>query len=102
MTALIKFISIMLLLIVSGAQVWAGDPFSGSNIYADHCVSCHGGDGRGDIAGVPSFRGGALMMRSQADLINAVKSGKNLMPAFSGILEDYQIDDVIAYIRTFN
>jgi len=82
--------------------VLAGDPFSGANIYTDHCASCHGGDGRGEVAGVPSFRGGTLMTRTDLDLMNTIRTGKNMMPAFGGILEEYQLDDVVSYIRTFN
>lgn len=80
----------------------AGDPFAGSGIYAHYCVSCHGGDGSGEVAGTPSFRGGAMLTRSQTDLISTVTVGKDLMPAFRGILTEQQIDDVVAYIRTFN
>lgn len=80
----------------------AGDPFAGSGIYAQYCVSCHGGDGSGEVAGTPSFRGGRILTKSQMDLLSTVKSGKDLMPAFQGILTEDQIDDVVAYIRTFN
>jgi cytochrome c6 len=98
------FISLQFYLFISmfAAPVFAGDPFAGSNIYVLHCVSCHGGDGRGEIAGTPSFREGRLMSRSTSELMNTVKSGRNLMPAFRGVLDEQQIDDVITYIRTFN
>lgn len=100
----IQFISVQLflLLILLASPVFAGDPFAGSNVYVQHCASCHGGDGRGVIAGTPSFRGGRLLTFSNTDLVNTVRSGKNLMPAFRGILDEQQIDDVITYIRTFN
>ncbi len=84
------------------ASVFAGDPFAGSNIYTQYCVSCHGGDGRGEVAGTPSFREGRLMSRSTSELTATVKAGRNLMPAFDGMLDAQQIDDVITYIRTFN
>jgi len=90
------------ILVLMAASAFAGDPFSGANIYAEYCVNCHGGDGRGELAGTPSFRGGALMTRTNSDLMDSVKFGKNMMPGFSGVLEEYQIDDVVAYIRTFN
>ena len=99
------FISLTFILIhlLISSSAWAGDPFSGANIYAQYCVSCHGGDGRGEeLAGTPSFRGGALMAKSNSDLTSSVKFGRNMMPAFNGVLQDYQIDDVVAYIRTFN
>lgn len=98
------FISILFCLgvILTVSPVFAGDPFAGSNIYVQHCANCHGGDGRGVIAGTPSFRGGALMMRSDSELKQTILSGKNLMPAFRGLIDDRQIDDVVTYIRTFN
>lgn len=82
--------------------VLAGDPFAGSSIYAHYCVSCHGGDGAGEVAGTPSFRGGRLLMKNPMELRNIIRSGKDMMPAFQGILTEEQIDDVMEYIRTFN
>lgn len=102
MKALFISLQFNLLLLMFVSPVFAGDPFAGSNIYVQHCVSCHGGDGRGEIAGTPSFREGRLMSKSTSELMDAVKSGRNLMPAFRGILDEQQIDDVVTYIRTFN
>jgi mono/diheme cytochrome c family protein len=82
--------------------VLAGDPFAGSSIYAHYCVSCHGGNGSGDVAGTPSFRGGRLLTKSPVQLRNTIRRGKDMMPAFQGILTEQQIDDVMEYIRTFN
>lgn len=84
------------------APALAGDPFAGSSIYAQHCVSCHGGDGDGEVAGTPSFRGGRLLSKSPMQLRNTIKTGKDMMPAYQGILTEQQIDDVMEYIRTFN
>jgi len=81
---------------------WAGDPYAGSAIYASHCVSCHGGDGSGEVAGTPSFRGGKLMSKSEFELRDKIRMGKALMPGFGGILTQQQIEDVVTYIRTFN
>ena len=98
-----KFIGlIMFSMFAANSVVMAGDPFAGSAIYAEYCVSCHGGDGAGEIAGTPSFRGGRLMAKPHSELVNKIKYGKDLMPSFGGVLSDQQIDDVMAYIRTFN
>ena len=102
MRKLFLLLHVSLLVLLSSTPAIAGDPFAGSNVYTQHCVSCHGGDGRGAVAGTPSFREGGLMARSSTELMETVRSGKNLMPAFRGILEETQIDDVITYIRTFN
>lgn len=80
----------------------AGDPFAGSGIYAHYCVSCHGGDGAGEVAGTPSFRGGRLLTKNPMEIKNTIRMGKDMMPAFQGVLTEQQIDDVMEYIRTFN
>jgi mono/diheme cytochrome c family protein len=90
-----------ILLIFMTHTAYAGDPFAGSSIYAQHCAHCHGANGRGEIAGVPSFTGGRLMAKSDFQLRAIVQSGKDVMPGYQGILTDMQIQDVIAYIRTF-
>lgn len=97
-----SFFGFFLVGLMAANPVLAGDPFAGSAIYAEYCVNCHGGDGAGEIAGTPSFRGGKLMMKSNFDLIDKVKNGKDLMPSFGGVLSEEQIDDVVTYIRTFN
>ena len=102
MKSIIISVVIFLNILLAASPVLAGDPFAGSNIYVQHCANCHGGDGRGVIAGTPSFRGGVLMTRSDSDLKSTIRSGKNVMPAFRGLLDDQQIDDVVTYIRTFN
>ena len=96
------FISVIIFLCSAINIAWAGDPFAGSAIYVEHCVSCHGGDGSGEVAGTPSFRGGALMSKGEFELRDKVRNGKDLMPRFEGILTEEQIDDVVTYIRTFN
>jgi len=95
-------ISLFLISLMAANSAMAGDPFAGSAIYAEYCVSCHGGDGAGEIAGTPSFRGGRLMTKPNSELVNKIRNGKDLMPRFSGVLSEEQIDDVMAYIRTFN
>ena len=102
MKTLVISLLITLFSLLFGAPVFAGDPFAGSNIYTQYCVNCHGGDGRGEVAGTPSFREGRLMSRATSELMETVRTGRNLMPSFRGILEEQQIDDVSTYIRTFN
>jgi len=81
--------------------VFAGDPFLGANVYNEHCVSCHGANGKGVIAGTPDFHPTNLMAKSDYQLKAFVKTGAGIMPSYQGILKDREIMDVIAYIRTF-
>ena len=78
----------------------AADVFNGKKIYLNYCESCHGPNGQGQITGVPNFTRGQTLMRSDLAIFESVRSGKNAMPAFWGVLEEQEILDVIAYIRT--
>jgi len=92
-------ISLYLLMIANVAV--AGDPFAGSAIYTEYCTGCHGADGRGEIAGTPSFRGGRLMMKNDSELVNIINNGRDIMPSFRGVLTNDQMQDIVAYLRTF-
>lgn len=79
----------------------ASDINIGHSIYQRHCVSCHGINGSPAMAAAPDFRRGQGLMQSDQALHKRILKGKNACPAFRGILDDQQILDVIAYIRTF-
>lgn len=75
---------------------------NGADTYKTKCQMCHGADGMGMTpAGkalkVPSFKS---IKASDADLIAAVKNGKNKMPAYAAKLTDAQIKSVVGYIGT--
>lgn len=89
-----------ILLAMIPMSAMAGDPFKGREIYQQHCVSCHGADGRGTQPGVPDFTRGQGLMVSDLQLIATLQRGKSLMPAYQGMLSEYQLADAITYIRT--
>jgi cytochrome c6 len=89
------------LLAASGA-LQAADTFKGRQLYTANCVTCHGATGKSVIPGAPNLAQGDAMMRPDFTLLNAIRSGKNAMPAFRGILSDRDIMDVIAYMRTLH
>lgn len=82
------------------AQSFAADVNLGSSIYRQHCLMCHGNDGRGSMAGAPDFKRGQGLMQSDKALLGRIQNGKNACPAYRGILDEQEILDVIAYIRT--
>ncbi len=92
------FLSILLLAI--SASVTAGDPFKGREVYQQHCLSCHGADGRGTQLGVPDFTRGQGLLVGDLQLVETLRVGKNMMPAYQGMLSDQQLADAITYIRT--
>jgi cytochrome c6 len=78
----------------------AADLARGSQVYALHCATCHGPAGQGGIPGAPKFNRGERLMQSDLNLLATVRRGRNVMPAFGGVLRDREILDVIAYVRT--
>jgi cytochrome c6 len=89
-------------LLVSMPNALAGNAFAGQSIYNSHCAGCHGGDGRGVMAGTPSFQAGSpALAKPDFRLKELIQKGKGVMPAFKNILKEDQIYDVIAHLRTF-
>ena len=78
---------------------------AGADTFKAKCQMCHGADGlgatpAGRIAKIVSLKDPTVVNATDADLIAAVKNGKNKMPAFTGKLSNDQIASVVAYIRT--
>ncbi len=92
--------SLILLAMVHMPLVHAADVFNGRSIYRIYCEGCHGQNGQGELAGVPNFTRGQSLMRSDLAIFDSIRSGKNAMPGFLGVLEEQEMLDVIAYIRT--
>ncbi len=86
--------------IAAASPAGAADLARGSQTYALHCAPCHGPAGQGGIPGAPKFNRGERLMQSDFALLESVRRGKNIMPAFAGVLRDREILDVIAYLRT--
>jgi len=91
------FFILLLFLFVGKAQ--ALDPNKGRTLYMQYCNSCHE-SGR-EMAGAPDFNNGSSLMQSDVALLGKIRSGKNAMPGYAGILSDRMILDIIAYMRTF-
>jgi cytochrome c6 len=72
----------------------------GQQLYQMHCAACHGGRGEGVMPDAPKFRLGERLDQPDMVLMQSVKTGKKTMPPFFGILQDGQILDVLAYVRT--
>ncbi len=62
--------------------------------YKQHCVVCHGPDGKLALNGAKKFSESTL---SQGERETVIKNGRNLMTAFGGILKPEEIKAVAAY-----
>ncbi len=106
-----------------GAALAAGNAAAGKQIFTTNCVTCHGEDGKGDgpvgAALNPKPRNFVEAqfkfdtnkdgkVGTDEDLHNVIKNGAGayggspLMAPWGGTLSDKDIDNVIAYIRTFH
>lgn len=79
---------------------FAADYFNGREVYELHCQSCHGFDGRSMDPGTPDFTRGESLFVPDGDLYRQIRDGVGAMPAYRGLLEDSEILDVIAYVRS--
>jgi mono/diheme cytochrome c family protein len=73
----------------------AGDAARGKALYMDKCGACHGADARGGL-GV-SLVDRPFLYRA-ADFTKTIRRGRGKMPPLT--LEDAQIGDVLAHLRT--
>lgn len=85
-----------------------GDPTKGKDRYEQYCVVCHGPRGLGDgpmakATTPPATRLTAPDVRNKTDqdLLAIIADGKSAsMPAWRGILNDQELLDVMAYVRS--
>lgn len=76
------------------------DVIKGSQIYRMHCAACHGTSGQNSLPNAPSFARGERLMQPDIQLLGLIRSGRGAMPGYFGILNDRDLLDVIAYLRT--
>ena len=69
---------------------------AGAALYAEHCAECHGENLRSS-GSVPDLRDLKQDQRAQFDQI--VSDGKGQMPAWGGVLNEPELNQLWAYIR---
>ncbi|PKL77538.1 MAG: hypothetical protein CVV27_05150 [Candidatus Melainabacteria bacterium HGW-Melainabacteria-1] len=90
------------------AKAAAGNVVAGKKIYAQRCATCHGTSGKGDGPTGKSLtpkprdftKAKFSFAKNDAELVAFIKKGKAPMPAWGSVLNQTQIQDVIAYIHT--
>lgn len=86
--------------VLAGAGVaTAADINKGGILYASHCANCHGSAGIPVMPAAPNFQRSERLLQADVTLLASIRRGKNVMPAYAGILRDHEIMDVIAYLR---
>jgi len=82
-------------------SVYAADASNGQKLYAVHCAGCHGVDGYSVMQQAPSLARFELFSQPDQNLADVIRSGRNMMPPYLGILKESDILDVVGYLRTF-
>ena len=99
--------------VVCGLTLIPAHVQGGEWLYGHHCAQCHGANLEGNPAWEteladgshlppPLNSEGTIWRHSEADLIELIKSGRNLdkaihMPAFKGVLSDWEIHFILQY-----
>ena len=93
-----------------GAVNGSGESLQGKAIYEQHCVACHGAQGRGDGPEAPylsprpaSLISAATSIKSDKELLAVIANGKlrTAMLPWKDRLTEAQQQDVLAYVRSF-
>ncbi len=93
---------------------WGQDQAEGKKLYVTYCATCHGEGGKGDGAAGVSLpvrpadhtNGAAMNQLNDKFLVDIISKGggavgkSTFMPAWSGALNEKQIRDIVAYIRS--
>ena len=94
-----RLAAVAAVLIVAGHEARAADIFNGREVYEMHCQGCHGTDGQSMEPGTPDFTRGESLLVPDTELLKQLRDGAH-MPSYRGMLEDSDLRDVIAYVRT--
>ena len=101
--------------ILSGVPSWAQNQAEGRKLYASYCATCHGDKGKGDgmaaksLPAKPTDHTNGAVMNQMTDKFLAgyhfSKGGgavgkSSFMPAWGSALDEKQVRDVMAFIRT--
>lgn len=104
----LNFALVLLLGAAVGATVQKGDAQKGKSVFEQSCATCHGPLGRGDgptgkmlVPQPADLKAASVQKKSDTELLRVIQNGKppTAMPAFTGLLSDEALLDVVAYLR---
>jgi len=104
----------VLLELIGTPTIWAQNAAEGKKLYSTYCSTCHGEQGKGDgtaaaslpVKPVDHTSGAAMNKLTDKFLMDVTSKGgssvgkSSFMPSWGGALNDGQIKDVVAYIRS--
>ena len=101
-------------LLLSEVSGWAQNQAEGRKLYASYCSTCHGEKGKGDgmaaksLPAKPADHTNGAIMNQMSDkfLVDVIAKGgsavgkSSFMPSWGGALDEKQVRDLVAFIRT--
>lgn len=114
MNRALRTLFMLLVMAILAAPAQAQNQTDGKNLYTSYCTACHGEKGKGDgmaAKGLPAkpadHTNGAIMNQlSDNYLIEVISKGGSavgksaFMPAWGSSLNEKQIRDIVAFIRS--
>ncbi len=94
----------LLALVAAGGSGCASKEERGAALYAEHCASCHGTDGRGDPRrsalepGLDLVASELVSAGARAQVYRAISGGYGTMPGFAHRMELGELDDVTTHV----
>jgi len=86
---------------------YPADKVDARGLFVENCVVCHGKNGRartfhGWLVGAQNLTGAKWQAdTTDGQIINAIKTGPSVMPAFEKKLSPSEIDALATYVRSF-
>jgi mono/diheme cytochrome c family protein len=107
-------VMITLAIVNESVPAWAQNQAEGRKLYSTYCTTCHGDKGKGDGMAAGSLPvkpkdhtdGATMNQLTDQFLIDVISRGggavgkSTFMPAWGGSLNEKQVRDVVAYIRS--
>lgn len=97
--------AVILLVVFFQRNIFAGEDkkvkelLRGKEIYHERCAACHGVDGNSVLPNAPSFAKGEKMDKSDKELLQTIRHGKDVMPAWKETLTEKEMTEVLNYAR---
>lgn len=72
---------------------------AGAQIFVTNCTECHGEQAEGTVDGPPLNSSGQAFTRSDNELLEIIRTGRDEMPAWNDQLSDSEIDAVLYFVK---
>ena len=87
----------LIALSLTSSGVLSADSVKTKQNYDRYCAACHGFNGMSITPGVPNLRMNEGLMQPDYQIIQKLKMGTAKKPPMLGVLNDQELQDIVAY-----